>query len=496
VEKFQDHPPSILHLISSRSEYTVAMRTLIPAALTLIALLVLASPAAAQQKTDKLNVLFIVSDDLNNDLGCFGHPMVKSPNIDALAKRGMRFDLAYCQYPLCNPSRASFLTGLRPDQTGVHENATHFRKKNPDHISLGQLFRNNDYFVARVGKLYHYGVPGQIGTNGLDDAPSWDQVVNPRGHDKDIEDQIFTLTKGQYGGTLSWLATKEDDAKHTDGIGATEAIKLLEAHKDKPFFLAVGFYRPHTPFVAPQKYFDLYPTDKITPAVVTEDEVKGVPAPAFGSKKKEQEKLDDKLRRECVQAYYASISHMDAQVGRVVDALDRLKLSSRTIIVFISDHGYHLGEHGLWQKQSIWEQSARVPMIVIAPGAKAIGQASQRPVELIDLYPTIADYCGLEAPKNLAGKSLRPLLDDPKAMHKPGAITQVHRGGGKGGITGYSIRTEQYRYIEWNDGDNGLQLYDHTTDPKELKNLAADSAYSQAMTQLKKTMREMLKSAQ
>lgn len=460
--------------------------------LSFLVLLFLLSPVTAADAPARLNVLFIVSDDLNNDLGCYGHPLVKSPHLDALAKRGVRFDLAYCQFPLCNPSRASFLTGLRPDETGVHENATHFRKKNPDHISLGQLFRNQGYAVARVGKLYHFGVPGGIGTDGLDDAPSWDKVINPRGHDKDVENRIFTLTKGQFGGTLSWLATDEPDEKHTDGIGATEAIKLLEENKEKPFFLAVGFYRPHTPFVAPRKYFDLYPTDKITPAQVTEAELKDLPPAALASRKKEQEKLDDKLRRECIQSYYASITHMDAQVGRVVDALDRLKLSDKTIIVFISDHGYHLGEHGLWQKQSIWEQSARVPMIVVAPSAKANGQASSRPVELIDLYPTLAELCGLPAPKNLAGKSLKPLLDDPKAAHKPGAITQVRRGAGKNTFTGYALRTERYRYIEWDDGKAGRQLYDHTNDPKELNNLASDPAQAPLLAQLKKTLHTML----
>lgn len=450
-----------------------------------------AAPALAADPPAKLNVLFIVSDDLNNALGCYGHPLVKSPHIDALAKRGMRFEHAYCQFPLCNPSRASFLTGLRPNETGVHENATHFRKKNPDHISLGQLFRKEGYAVARVGKLYHYGVPGQIGTDGLDDAPSWDKVINPRGHDKDVEDRIFTLTKGQFGGTLSWLATNEPEEKHTDGIGATEAIKLLEENREKPFFLAVGFYRPHTPYVAPQKLFDLYPTDKIALPKVTEEELKDLPPAALASRKPEQNKLTDALRREATQAYYASITHMDAQVGRVIEALDRLKLSERTIIVFISDHGYHLGEHGLWQKQSIWEESARVPMIIVAPNAKAKGQASVRPVELLDLYPTIADLCGITPPKNLAGKSLKPLLDDPKLPHKPGAITQVRRGAGNKTFTGYALRTEQYRYIEWNQ-EQGVQLYDHTSDPKELKNLANDPAHAATVAQLKKTLHDML----
>ncbi|MEX2216164.1 MAG: sulfatase [Phycisphaeraceae bacterium] len=455
----------------------------------LLALLATCSPALA---AEKLNVLFIVSDDLNNDMGCYGHPYTKTPHIDALAKRGMRFDRAYCQYPLCNPSRASFLTGMRPDHTGVHENATHFRKKLPDHVTLPQLFKNNGYFVARIGKLYHYGVPKQIGTDGLDDAPSWGTVINPKGRDVADEDKIYTLTKGQFGGTLSWLAAEGTDAEQTDGIGAAEAIKLLEANKDKPFFLAVGFYRPHTPFVAPKKYFDMYPLDQIVLPKVTEEEMKDVPDAALGSRKKEQDKMDDKLRRECIQAYHASITFMDAQVGRVLDALDRLGLRDNTVVIFVSDHGYHMGEHGLWQKQSIWEQSARVPLIIAAPGAKAKGKACGRPAELVDLYPTIADLCGLEAPKNLDGISLRKQLDDPEQPTKPAAVSQVQRGGANG-AKGYAIRTERYRYIEWNGGKLGAQLYDHDNDPLELNNLIKDSRLAPVIAEHKKLLRAVVK---
>ncbi len=377
--------------------------------LRLIASLLLATTVGLVA-APKYNVLHLVSDDLNCSLGCYGHPLVKSPNIDKLASRGVRFDKAYCQYPLCNPSRASFMTGLRPDTTKVYENSTHFRETDPNTVTMPQSFQKAGAFVARVGKLYHYGVPTQIGTSGLDDEPSWMQVVNPIGHDKKVEDKIFSLTPGQFGGTLSWFAD-EDPEPQTDAIGAAEAIKLLEAHKDKPFYLAVGFYRPHTPYVAPKQFFDMYPLDQVGLAQGPGKDEPGIPEGAYASYKKEQDKLTDDLRRQARQAYFASTSFMDAQVGQVVDALDRLGLADKTIIVFHSDHGYHLGEHGLWQKQSIWEGSARVPLIIAVPGSANQGKACARPVELVDLHATLTDLCGIESPKT-DGFSLKPLLDN------------------------------------------------------------------------------------
>jgi uncharacterized sulfatase len=445
-----------------------------------------APEATAEPAAPKLNVLFIFADDLANSLGCYGHPLVKSPHLDRLAQRGVRFDRAYCQFPLCNPSRASFLTGRRPNATGVLDNRVHFRSRIPDTVTLSELFRQHGYSVARVGKLYHYGVPTQIGEDGLDDPKSWDRVVNPRGRDKDDEPKIFTLTAGQFGGTLSWLRAEGRDEEQTDAIGAAEAIRLLEENarmekEGRPFFLAVGFYRPHTPYVAPKKYFDLYPLDRIPLPAVPEGHKAGVPAPAFASHKKEQEKLDDRLRREALQAYYAATTFMDAQVGRVLDALDRLGLSERTVVVFASDHGYHLGEHGLWQKMSIFEESARVPLIVAAPGAKGNGRSSASLVELVDLYPTLADLCGLPAPSYLDGVSLRPVLDDPTRKVKEAAFTQVTRSG----FHGVTVRTERWRYTEWDSGRKGAQLYDHNADPKELKNLAADPAYARTVAELR-----------
>ncbi len=456
---------------------------------SLAAIVVLASPPRARSAPlRKPNVLFIAVDDLNNALGTYGHPLVKSPNIDGLARRGLRFDRAYCQFPLCNPSRSSFLTGRRPDATGVYENATHFRKNIADTVTLPQLFGQHGYYVARVGKLYHYGVPGQIGTSGLDDEQSWQHVVNPRGRDKDVEERIFTLVPGQFGGTLSWLAVDAPDEEFTDGIGAAEAIKLMEQPRDRPFFLAVGFYRPHTPYVAPKRHFDQYPVDRIQLAQVPANEREGRPAPAYGSANRVQDAMTDEQRKQAIQAYHAATSHMDAQVGRLLAALDRLKLRDNTIVVFFSDHGYHLGEHGLWQKMSVFENSARVPMIISAPGMKAAGKSSGRTVELVDLYPTVADLAGLPAPSYLDGKSLRPLLYDPRAAWTKPAITQVRRGGGalnQPFVMGRSVRTERYRYTEWAEGERGTELYDYDTDPREGKNLAADPAQAKTVAELK-----------
>jgi len=449
---------------------------------------------------EKMNVLLIVSDDLtNNTLGCYGSKVSKSPNIDKLAAKGVKFDRAYCQFPLCNPSRASLLTGLRPDTTKVLENVTQFRKNVPNAQSVGQTFQKGGYVVSRVGKLYHYGVPGQIGTDGLDDKPSWQKTINPRGHDKDDEDKdlIFTLrpdAKGsnRFGGSLSWHASEGTDQDQTDGKIADEVIKLMEANADKPFFLGCGFFRPHTPYVAPKKYFDMYPPDKLELPMVPAGHRAAGPAPAFGSALAEQDKTTDEIRRKALQAYYASTTFMDAQVGRVLDALERLKLADKTIVVFISDHGYHLGEHGLWQKMSLFENSCRVPLVIYDPRAQGNGKVCPRTVELVDLHKTLAELAGLSVPDGTdaqvpacEGKSLKPLLDDPAAKWDKPALTQVTRGGAKDPFLGYTVRNERYRYTEWDGGKRGVQLFDYETDPDEMKNRATDPTYAETVKQMK-----------
>jgi len=444
----------------------------------LLVLVALPLAALSGLAAERPNVLFIVSDDLNTDLGCYG-AKVHSPGIDALAKRGVRFERAYCQYPLCNPSRSSFMTGLRPDRTQVFDNAKEVRKQVPGLVTMPQAFRNAGYRAVRIGKLYHYGVPKEIGTSGLDDAESWNAVINPKGKDKEVEGQIHSLSPGQFGGTVSWLAVAGRDEEFTDGIAADAAIAQLKELKGKPFFLAVGFYRPHTPYVAPLHWFGRYPLEDIAlpEPRLPSDNPPEVPKAALASAKKEQATMTDQQRREAIQAYHASISHMDAQVERVLKALDDLGLAKDTIVVFTSDHGYHLGEHGLWQKMSAFERSLRVPLVIAGPGVNEGGKTCSRPAELVDLFPTLADMCGVTPPANLSGVSFAPLLKDVTAKGRTAAFSMV-RGG-------RSLRTERWRYTEWNDGKDGVELYDHQSDPTEMKNLATDPAQAATITELK-----------
>lgn len=479
------------------------LRVTLPA----LAALLIAATSSLFAATARKNVLFIISDDLNNLLGCYGDPAAKTPNLDRLAARGVRFDRAYCTYPLCGPSRNSMLTGLYPNSTGIVANAQIFRQTIPNQISLPQAFRHAGYFVGRIGKLYHYGVPNSIGTDGHDDPASWEMEINPAGVDRlEEHPKIHTLTPGQFGGTLSWYASPKGDAEHTDGRIAAEAEWVLERfarQKERPFFLAVGFFRPHTPYVAPANpYFALHPREKMRVVQGVKEDQADIPAAALMSYKAEQNKLTDDLRREALQAYYASISFMDAQVGRVVGALDRLGLADSTIIVFTSDHGYHTGEHGLWQKQSLFENSARVPLLIVAPGVSKPGTVAPTPVSHLDLYPTLTALAGVKAPDNLQGQSLVPVLANVSNKGRGWALTQVMRGGAGGGgkkkaggarFAGYSFRTERWRYTEWGEGQHGRELYDYTTDPQELTNLAAVPAHAATVADLSRQLRAAVK---
>lgn len=442
---------------------------------------------AGPKPEKKYNVLFIAVDDLNTDISSYGHPLAKTPNFDRLAKRGVQFNRAYCQFPLCNPSRASLMTGLNPDVIKVYDLAKFFRKTIPDVITLPQLFKNNGYYSARVGKIYHYGVPNDIGTNGMDDSLSWVQRVNPIGRDKTEENKITNLLPNRgLGSTLAYLAADGTDEEQTDGKVATEAIKLMQQNKDKPFFLAVGFFRPHSPYVAPKKYFEMYPLEKITLTNEPADDLKDIPDAAFFTKPPNWG-LDEAKRKEAIRAYYAAITFMDAQVGRVLDALDNLKLGDNTIIVLWSDHGYNLGQHGQWMKQSLFENSARVPFMISVPqGVK--GKTSGRTVELVDIYPTLAQLCNLPVSKTLSGKSLVPLLKNPDAAWSRPALTQVQRQK----LMGRSIRTERWRYTEWDEnGKAGSELYDEQNDPGEITNLYNNTAYEKVQTDLAKQLHEL-----
>lgn len=449
-----------------------------------------------EAKHKRPNVLFIISDDLNNSLGCYGHPQVKSPHIDSLAERGVRFDRAYCQYPLCGPSRNSMLCGLYPNSTGIHRNSQIFRQTIPSHQSLSHAFRMEGYFAARIGKLYHYNVPKSVGTNGHDDPGSWELELNPAGCDRLLEEgDIFSLRKDSFGGTLSWYASPRADKLHTDGMLARDAEWVLERcarDKDRPFFLALGFYRPHTPYVAPKPYFTKYNVDKMPLVKGVKEDVKDLPLDALGSHKKEHELLTDDLRQQAIQAYFASITFMDAQVGRVLNKLEELGLAENTIVVFTSDHGYHLGEHGLWQKMSLFEESTRVPLILAGPGVTEKGKVAATPVGLIDLYPTLAKMCDVPTPENLQGQNLIPILEDTSKEGRGWAVSQVMRGKGKDQRFGYTIRTPRWRYTEWNNSENGRELYDHKSDPLEQNNLVEETQLGEVAIELSQTLHQAI----
>lgn len=455
---------------------------MLAAAFLLLSIGLRAQPEAGK----KMNVLFIVSDDLNNHLGTYGHPLVKTPNLDRLAKRGIRFNHAYNQYPLCSPSRVSVLTGLRPDTTGVYDLKTLFRDRIPTVTTLPEFFKQNGYFSARVGKIFHYGVPGQIGTDGQDDPQSWNLVINPLGRDKKEEHLLTNYTpKRGLGSSLSWLEADGSDDEQTDGIVANETVRLIKENKDKPFFIAAGFYRPHCPYIAPKKYFDLYALDKINLPTEPAGHIASIPRPALFTSPLYWG-LTPQERKEVIRAYYASVTFMDAQVGKLLDALDESDLSQKTIIVFWSDHGYLLSEHGQWKKQSLFEEAARVPLLIAAPGAKGNGKASERVVELIDLFPTLAVLCRMRPPHYLAGADLTPLLNNPRSRWDRPAYTQVLRY--KENIMGRSVRTERWRYTEWGGGVHGAQLYDHKKDPFEYKNLADLPSYTKVRQKTKRLL--------
>ena len=423
----------------------------------------------------KPNVLFIAIDDLAPALRCYGNLIAKTPHIDRLAATGVRFDRAYNQLPLCNPTRASVMTGLRPDTIKVYDLDRHFRDEVPKAVTLSQTFMRNGWWAGRVGKIYHYNVPASIGTDGFDDPPSWQETVNPKGRDKADEALIFNAEPHRkISAALSWLAADGADEEQTDGMITTEAIKMMQSKRGQPFFLGVGFFRPHTPYVAPRKYFEMYPLkemrlpyapkgdrDDIPPAAFAHN----CPVPNYG--------LDELTLRKALQAYYATISFVDAQVGRLMAALKRLKLADNTIVVLWSDHGYHLGHHGLWQKSDLFEGSTRVPFIISVPGMKTAGQTSTSLTELVDLYPTLAELCNLPKPAHLKGHSLVSVLENPKHNIRKAAFSTTRIRPRLPGLTGKtrplgrSIRTTRYRYTEWNDGKHGVEpvSYTHLTLP-------------------------------
>ncbi len=450
------------------------------------------------------NVLFIAVDDLRVELGCYGQTYIKSPAIDRLAARGMLFNRAYCQQAVCNPSRASLMTGLRLDTLSIWDLPTHFRQHKPDVVTLPQLFKQNGYHTQNIGKIYHNWRQDEY----KGDAPSWSvpAVMHYANHGADQ-----AVVEGKLPPSTSKVPRTErrdvpDDA-YFDGRIAEKAVAALQELQDRPFFLAVGFWKPHAQFNAPKKYWDMYDRAKI-PMPANPQPPQDVPDLAMhdareilrafknrpGGRPSEAETLA--LRH----GYFAATSFVDAQVGKVLDELDRLGLRENTIVVLWSDHGYHLGEHALWAKTSNFELDARVPLIISAPGYKA-GQKTDALVELLDLYPTLTDLCGLDAPSDLEGVSLRPILADSTASVKDFALTQHPRpayppDGEDPLAMGYSLRTDRWRYTQWRDFKTGKrlasELYDHSSDPDETVNLAGRGEHAATMAGLAKRLAAMV----
>jgi iduronate 2-sulfatase len=469
----------------------------VPPILLLLGLLLHIAATAAERRP---NILFISTDDLNGALGCMGDPIAKTPNLDRLARCGVLFERAYCQQPLCNPSRASMLTGLRPDTLRVYDLATNFRTNKPGVGTLPQAFHNQGYFSARVGKIFHYGVPRQIGSGGKDDENSWDWAINPRGRDKDEEDQLHVLTRGTgttLGFAMAWREMDGTDAEQTDGIGVDDTIRVLERYGQRPLWLGMGFYRPHTPFVATKRWFDLYPKDKLKLPAQPPGETDDIPPIAMMIKPANYGLSESDLL-DCVRGYYASVSFIDDQVGKLLAALERLKLVDDTIIVFFSDHGFLLGEHGQWQKEMLFEEAARVPLIIVPAGGLRRPKTDEaqwrcrRVVELLDVYPTLMAMAGLKPPRQkLEGRSLVPLLENPRAEWNHAALTQTPRRVQGRDVMGYSVRTERWRYTEWGvNGEHGRELYDHDADPREHTNLAhgGSTSHEGVVRELKQRM--------
>ncbi|QDV22394.1 sulfatase [Aureliella helgolandensis] len=439
---------------------------------------------------DRPNVLFIAADDLRNDLGCLGNEEVLTPHLDRLAEQGRLFKHAYCQQAVCNPSRASLMTGLRPDTLGIWDLPTHFRDVRPQVVTLPQHFMQHGYFTQNVGKIYHNWIHDLQG-----DPASWSvpAAMHFANHGSDTPQVTGELPPNLASDLKCECRDVPDDA-YFDGRVADLAIQALQQRQasSTPFFLAVGFWKPHSPFNAPKKYWDLYDRSQLSPPANPEWPTDAPRIAWHNSReilgRKEPRVLDEASVMEMRHGYLAAISYMDAQVGRVLDELERLDLRKNTIVVFWSDHGYHLGEQTLWAKTSNFELDAAVPLMIATPEMHAAGTATGSLAELLDMYPTLIDLCGLPAVPDLEGKSLKPILENPQATVRSAAFTQHPRPAyydEQPEVMGRSVRTARYRYTEWRDFTSGdlmaTELYDHETDPLETINVAALPEYQQAI---------------
>ncbi|WP_419190031.1 sulfatase [Stieleria marina] len=456
--------------------------------LVLVALIGTMLIPQSRADAEKPNVLFLIADDLNTALSGFGHKQCKTPNLDRLAQRGVKFQNMHCQYPVCGASRASIMSGLYPYSNLTLGNAGTLRGSMPDVVTMSQTFRNNGYYAGRVSKIYHMRIPFEIidGTAESDDPFSWDEAFNVKAAEQNALGELTNWSPKDKGSqTFAGVVASGGDSDHADGMAADRAIKILEQVKDKPFFLAVGFVRPHVPLVAPAKYFDQYNREEMEPPVVPENDLDDVPGIIRGYKRNSTTYgVTPKLHKGLLQAYYASVSYMDAQVGRVLDAVDEKGLADNTIVVFSSDHGYLLGQHHKYQKQHLFEEATRVPFIISVPWLKdQHGRGTTKITELVDLYPTLAELVGLSAPDTLQGTSLKPLLANTEstAWTKKQAFT-ISRSGGE------SIRTADWRFTQWGFGESGAELYDLKNDPGEFTNQAKNPEYATVVKKLRQQL--------
>lgn len=450
-----------------------------------------------KNKNNKPNVLFIIADDLTaTAVSSYENKMSHTPNIDNLAAEGTKYTRAYTQYPVCGPSRASLMFGYYPNATTTYGYVSGRENVGPSRKSLTQLFKDNGYYTARVSKIYHMGVPIDIetGSNGQDDEASWTERFNSQGPEWTAEGEAELVQNNPYGlkprkggNVMTIVKADGDDLAHSDGKTAEKAVELIKQHKNNPFFLAVGLVRPHVPFVAPSKYFEPYPHEQMVLPPKVENDWDDIPARGINYVTSVNGEMSEEQEKKAVAGYYASVAYMDAQVGKILKALKEEGLEDNTIVVFTSDHGFHLGEHRFWMKVSLHEESVRVPLIIKVPGkAPAVCNSFS---ELLDLYPTLADLAGIEASKGLQGKSLVKTLNNPQVEVRDFAFS-VSQGG-----KSFLVRNHKWAYIQYDeDAGAGMELFDMEYDAKQYNNLAYNPAYDDVVKEMQLKLTEKLKS--
>ena len=447
-------------------------------AVSLIPLFCICSSSKNQNKeelkSDK-NLLFIVVDDLTTTLGCYGHPVVKTPNIDKLAKMGIRFNHAYCNFSVCNPSRSSFLTGLKPETTTILDNRKPLQSVLGNRVTLPALFKQNGFYTMSLGKIFHSPKAE------FNDLKAWDEIYTYETTAEGKNGENRNMTNGVLK-WCRWQAAEGTDEDQPDGQIAKKAVEFIRTKREQPFFLAVGFHKPHDPFIAPKKYFDMYPPEVCNPPVLPDNWV--VPNKySLPGETVTFNKFSDQDKREFLRSYYACSSFMDAQVGKLLDALEETGQLENTLVVLFGDHGYHLGEQNWWNKVTIFEKGTRAPFIMAGQSAGQKGVESEAMFEFIDIYPTFAGLFHLKnTPDYLEGKSFAEVVHAPSLPFR----TEVRAIITRGEVMGRTVKNPEWRYTEWDNGQKGMELYDEKNDPFEYNNLADDPAYSGIIKKMKK----------